>query len=106
MKSCAFTQVRAEVLCMSAIRGFDAEHIFRGVFGSSNVFRYTKKMVPIITLKKSPFGYFVSNLQFDDRGVPNEDRLRNLNSILDHMNYNQFMDIPELDFTDIENMKF
>lgn len=99
-------KMRAEVLCLSIIRGSDAEDIFGGLFGSANIFRYTKKMIPVITLKNSPFGYFVSNLQFDDRGVPNEDRLQNLNSILEHMDYNKFIHIPELDFTVIERFKF
>jgi hypothetical protein len=99
-------ELRATMLCLSAIRGENAKHIFGGFFENSNIFRYTKKMMPIITVESSPFGKYVSKLQFDDMGVPNETRVITLNEVLNNLNYREFINIPELDFSEIENFKF
>jgi predicted HAD superfamily phosphohydrolase len=106
LKSPTSKELRAEIVCMSAIRGFDAKYIFGDFFGSNSVFRYTNKMKPIISLSASPFGDYISKLQFDDLGVPNETRITALNEILSNLNYRQFINMPELDFSDIENIKF
>lgn len=105
-KQCNLKQTRAEMLCLSAIRGENAHHIFGEFFGSSNVFRYTKKITPDIKLQPSPFGCYISSLQFYDQGVPNEEKLSRLNIMLANINYNQYVNIPELDFSEIENFKF
>lgn len=83
--------------------------IYFGNYFGNTVYRYTKKLQPVFTIKENCFGRYIDSLQFygDDyfEKTSKENLLENLNRHLEKLNYeemaNQLTSLKE-----IEDIKF